>query len=441
MGGDGVPPAAARSGEPTLEMLGWLELALDDAPALVVTGFEDGRVPESIHGDAYLPNRLRRSLGIVDNQQRLARDLYASELLLQTRERVAFITGRRSAAGDPQVPSRIVFHCAESEVVPRVKRFLDGSKPGRVRVEISAGGGRALPRLDRDVEVESISVTAFRRYLASPYQFYLESIAKLKSLDDRACELDPMGFGGLAHDVLQRFGQDDGVRDERDAGKIGRLLTDALKTLGKERFGDRPLPAVQLQLEQLAYRLRIFAAAQAKRRDAGWQIRETEWSPSEGHCAFDVDGAPIRLTGRIDRIDYHPDTNQWAIWDYKTGEGVADPLTQHRRRDGTWIDLQLPLYYVLAIELIGDAVPAEIGYIALPRDAKKIEFNPIRRWSRRRDDPETFEEAVESALEAAREVVRRIRRGEFFTDEGFAPRDAIFAAIGGVGVIAEGQAE
>jgi hypothetical protein len=441
VGSDAVSPAAARSGEPTLEMLGWLELALDDAPALVVTGFEDGRVPESIHGDAYLPNRLRRSLGIVDNQQRLARDLYASELLLQSRERVAFITGRRSAAGDPQVPSRIVFHCAESEVVPRVKRFLDGSKQGRARVEVSAGAGHALPRLDRDVEFDSISVTAFRRYLASPYQFYLESIAKLETLDDRARELDPMGFGSLAHDVLQRFGRDDGVREECCAAKIGGFLLDTLKTLGSERFGGHPLPAVQLQLAQLAQRLRVFAAAQAKRREEGWQIRETEWSPSEGHVAFDVDGVPIRLTGRIDRIDYRPDTNEWAIWDYKTGENVRSPLSEHRRRDGTWIDLQLPLYCVLAAELLGDALPAEVGYIALPREEKKIEFDWVDRWSRGKEDSETFEEGTESALEAAREVVRRIRRAEFFSEEGFAPGDAIFAAIGGVGVIAGGEVE
>ena len=47
-----------------------------------------------------------RSGGVgVRDQKRLARDLYASELLLQSREREAFITGRRSAAGDPRVPS------------------------------------------------------------------------------------------------------------------------------------------------------------------------------------------------------------------------------------------------------------------------------------------------------------------------------------------------
>jgi len=441
VGGDAVPPAPAHPGEQTLEMLGWLELALDDAAALVVTGFEDGRVPESIHGHAYLPNRLRQSLGIVDNQKRLARDLYATELLLQSRERVTFITGRRSAAGDPQVPSRIVFHCADSEVVPRVKRFLEGSRRSRPRVRGSAGVGRELPRLAEDPEIDSISVTAFKTYLASPYLFYLEQVAKLESLDDRARELDPMGFGSLAHHVLNHFGQDQRMRDERDEAKLGKFLTDALRTLGNQRFGRHPLPAVQLQLEQLAQRLRGFAAAQAKRREQGWEIRETEWSPSPGHVAFDVDGTLIRLTGRIDRIDHHPETRRWAIWDYKTGESIDPPLNAHRKMNGEWKDLQLPLYCVLAVELLGDAVPAEVGYVALPRDEKEIGFKGLERWARHKDDPETFEEGMESALEAAREVVRKVRRGEFFTDPGFAPRNEIFAAIGGVGIITGSEDE
>ena len=322
-----------------------------------------------------------------------------------------------------------------------MKRFIEGSKQTRPRVQRSAGGGRAFPRLAEDPKVESIRVTAFRSYLESPYLFYLEHVAKLKSLDDRARELDPLDFGSLAHEVLQHFGQDDRMRDERDKKKLGQFLTDTLETLGSERYGRHPLPAVQLQLEQLAQRLRGFAVAQTKRREEGWEIRETEWSPSKGHVAFDVDGAPIRLTGHIDRIDHHPETQRWAIWDYKTGESVSKPLNAHRRQDGEWIDLQLPLYCNLAVELLGDAVPAEVGYIALPREETKIGFSGLDRWARGKDDPETFEEGMESALEAAREVVRRIRRGEFFTEQGFAPRDEIFAAIGGVGIITGSEDE
>ena len=38
-----------------LELQGWLELLYEDAPHLVVAGFNDGRVPEAVAGDAFLP--------------------------------------------------------------------------------------------------------------------------------------------------------------------------------------------------------------------------------------------------------------------------------------------------------------------------------------------------------------------------------------------------
>jgi hypothetical protein len=65
----------------------------------------------------------------------------------------------------------------------------------------------------------------------------------------------------------------------------------------------------------------------------------------------------------------------------------------------------------------------------------------LKRWARRTGDEETFEEGMESALEAARDVVRRIRRGEFFADEGFASRDEILSAIAGVGILTEDEDE
>ena len=51
-----VPPP---QDETAVEMLGWLELTLDDAPVLILTGMHDGIVPESVNGDAFLPNQSR----------------------------------------------------------------------------------------------------------------------------------------------------------------------------------------------------------------------------------------------------------------------------------------------------------------------------------------------------------------------------------------------
>ena len=49
---------SSGSKRPGVELLGWLELPLDDSPVLILTGFNEGKIPESINSDAFMPNSL-----------------------------------------------------------------------------------------------------------------------------------------------------------------------------------------------------------------------------------------------------------------------------------------------------------------------------------------------------------------------------------------------
>ncbi len=437
-----LPPAPADGDKPMIEMLGWLELPLDNAPALVVVGFEDGHVPESVRGDAYLPNQLRRSLGILDDEKRMARDLYASELLVHSREEVAFITGRRSVDGDPFLPSRIVFHCPQEEVVPRVRRFLQGTRSATESVS-SEATNFVLPGNADGFQLESISVTDFRTYLNSPYEYFLRRVVKVESLDDRGRELDARSFGNLAHEVLERFGRDKRVRDKVEAEPIAKFLRGALHDLSVELFGARPLPAIQLQVDQLERRLVAFAEKQAARRHSGWQIQEVEWAPEGGSIPFDVDGEPVKLRGRIDRIDYHGTTKEWAIWDYKTGNSVKNPGTAHLSRDGVWRDLQLPLYCWLVEELLDEKQPQQLGYVAICQEVQNVGFLSFAGAKGKVGKFDNLEDSLTSAHEVAKDVVRSIRKGDFFHRESFDPNEEepILRAIGGLGLVEEGEEE
>ena len=183
-----IPPAQANDGEPTVELLGWLELTLDDAEVLVVTGFSDGRVPETLDGDQFLPNGLRSELGLADAEARQARDVHELTLLCHSRNAV-FISGRRRANGDPLVPSRLAFHCESSETPERVRQFIEVGVEAAPQASISDVAIDSRFPLRTEIEpLESIRVTAFRDYLASPYQFYLRHVLKLETLDDDARE-------------------------------------------------------------------------------------------------------------------------------------------------------------------------------------------------------------------------------------------------------------
>src|SRR5690606_2158916 len=59
-----------------IELLGWLELAADDAPVTLLTGVNEGTLPQSRSAHPFLPDRLRARLGLLDNGGRYARDAF-----------------------------------------------------------------------------------------------------------------------------------------------------------------------------------------------------------------------------------------------------------------------------------------------------------------------------------------------------------------------------
>jgi ATP-dependent helicase/nuclease subunit B len=390
-----------------IELLGWLELPLDSAPALVVTSFNEGCVPTSVNSDLFLPNALRQQLELLDNRRRYARDAYALSVLLASRQELAWIAGRQTADGDPLIPSRLSFATDPETTARRAMEFFraEESAESHRRVVPTARAAdksgfvvRRPARLEQPIT--AINVTAFRSYLACPYRFYLRYVAGLVSIDDTAEELGPDTFGTLLHEVLKQFGKDS-IRSETDPDKIRRFLHHALNQYVTTHYGTEHLPAVAVQIVQARARLDAFAPWQANRTNEGWEIKYVETSGGEQPACLHLgDEVSVTLRGRIDRIDHRD--GQWAILDYKTGDTAKTPRETHFK-SREWVDLQLPLYVHLAqtLEIEG---PRQLGYIVLPKDVAKVGAL-MADW----DDA-----MLAAADEKAIEVARRIYDQEFW---------------------------
>ncbi len=474
---DFVPPEVVAD---AVELLGWLELALDDTPAAIVTSFNEGFVPTSLNSDLFLPNELRRRLGLNDNTRRFARDAYAVSLLQNARRDVVWLVGRRDADGNPMIPSRLLFAIEPERLPERVLRFLEPSaKDGTSENECASaneslslprrgGEGVALDRLtsgadspfgplsltlspdagergpdktkpdktrkpDRTIALNAaalfeiprpeqiaaklgmsellepaceltLNVTEFRSYLACPYRYFLRHVLKLQTLDDDAVELDALSFGNVLHEVLRRFGQSEEC-DSADADKLRRWLRRLLSEVAQEQFGSQRRAAVKVQLKQLEARLDTFSRWQAKWRREGWLIAHAEVSlrpnvTADQQPSFRVDGLPVWLHGRIDRIDRNEISGEWAIFDYKSSDRGDSPEATHRKKKIEWLDLQLPLYRHLARAF---ALPREprLGYINLPKDLAAIGTS-FAEWS-----AEELSDADDTAMQVARRIARR----------------------------------
>jgi hypothetical protein len=460
-----LPPPEDAS---AIEIVGWLELHLDDAPVVVLCGLNEGRLPSGVTSDPFLPDGLLGDLGLEDDTRRFARDAYRLTVLLSGDAELRLVAGRQTETGDPLRPSRLLFAEPPAVAARRILRFYGdeaeqvsrGSDPPAKdptrlgdaddaatedptyddQPRPSHAIGFVLPpqrvlRLPGDLT--RLRVTDFSRILADPYGFVLERILRLEPQDDDAWEIDPLRFGSLAHTVLERFGAGS-LTNSTDADEIFSTLETELERQVRDQLARHPRVSATVQVELLRARLRTFAQWQAKWRADGWTIVAVEAAPEREGAPLEVDGTSIGISARVDRIDYHPDLRAWAIFDYKTSEKAADPASVHGPdRDGRWKDLQLPLYRWLLPHLrrddgspIFDDRPHEavrVGYINLSGKLDAV-GEAFADWS-----PEQFADAVESA----RDVVRFLGGGEVTFDPNYRPKysDRRMDALLGRGIL------
>lgn len=409
-----IPPEAEAT---AVEMVGWLELQLDDAPVILLTGVSDPFLPEAVNADPFLPNALRSRLGLEDNRSRYARDAYRLTALLKSTAAHLIIAGHRTAAGDPLRPSRLLLTGTDEELAGRILKLTgvdsatDSKRSEPLPVHGIGGSSRfrlppephfPLPAIPRP-----LPVTAFRALLEDPYLWALQRLLGLEEPRYDLQELDPMSFGNLAHEVLEKFARSPEAGSS-DPEAIRSRLDKTLTNLAGRLFGPSPLPTVPLQIEQLRTRLRAFADWQAEWAAKGWEIFCAEARTPPGGVSFDVDGVPVFLSGRIDRIDRNPRTGAWTVLDYKTGDGGGDPSSA-RGRNGEWKDLQLPLYRHLLgglrtaedtpLEPPAPEVHVDLAYLPISKGTGRI-TPAIATWT---------PEDLDTAEEAARDVIRRLR--------------------------------
>ena len=404
--GDETIPAPAD--EDAVELMGWLELPLDDSPIVTVAGFNEGRIPQSASSDVFLPNTVRSQLGLTDNTRRYARDAWALESLLSNRQQLRMVAGQRDVQGDPLTPSRLWFAGDPAEIPQRVLWFYqENSAAESSTAEEPTDQGAQLPstasqQSDFIVSAPSvvpnipeyIPVTHFRDFIDCPYRYLLRRELRLSSIEDKPREMDGRLFGNLIHAVLNRFGESDLIHATGIA-PIEHSLIGFLHQEAKKQFGTKLSATVAVQLQMAEERLRAFAKWQARQTSDGWVIRYAEQQLECNFC--DSLGRPLRIRGRIDRIDHHQQSDEWRVLDYKTSEQASSPQQTHRKK-GDWVDLQLPLYRLLVHDLHLEGA-IQLGYINLPGDLKQVDHN-IADWTT--DD-------LASADEKARQLATDIR--------------------------------
>ena len=328
---------------------GWLELPYLDSGELVIAGFQEGAVPESIVGHPFVPDSLRAALGLPNNESRGRRDLRIFSAALACREKAAVGISFHAvdSAGDVKKPSRLLFETPDDrELVSRVREFY-GVRAGtreEPAADLPAVWKLHLPFPPEHKELVKTSPTRFDVYLRCPFTAYLreKSILGDKRLDDRAEELPSWEYGNIAHAALEAWGRAVLAGEftaNEDENRLAAFFDEQVDRWLVDRFGTSIPAIVAMQGESVKRRLRNFAAVQVAHYREGWRIRaaEEKLEVKIGHTLF---------SGKCDRIDFNELTGKWCVIDYKTWDSAEKAVPCEKARDGTtvWKSFQLPLY-------------------------------------------------------------------------------------------------
>jgi ATP-dependent helicase/nuclease subunit B len=408
-----------------LDLEGWLEIGWNPAPCLLLTGMNETFVPDTRFGDPFLPDSLRKRLGLRDDALRFARDAYWLTAMIESRRRggrVVLVCGKRSARGDPLKPSRLLFRCPDDRLAERAKRLF-APVLSETPVEPFTLSFRLDPSPPSDAPpaahhgVSRMSVTAFRDYLECPFTFYLRQVLRMEALDDLKVEPDEMDYGIVAHHAMRRLAEDPRLRASTDAAAVARFLAGQAEDWAVERYG-RPAPvSVRFLLDSMSRQLEVAARRQVELVQEGWETIAAEQR-------IEARIGPMTVVATLDRVDWHAERKAFRVIDYKTARQPSSPAEAHlvRRREVPeaeryratlvegveycWKDLQLPLYAQLWADRSPSAgAPVMPCYFLLPGAPQET---GLAEW-------EGFNaELLESAMACARAVMDRVAERRFW---------------------------
>ncbi len=379
------------------DLCGFLELPWRTDVPLLIAGCNEEMFENGAQDDAFLPDKVRSLLGFRDRDFHFAVDVFQMDLLLRSRppDGVVVLFGSVSSGGDPLKPARVLFQTKDEDLPTRAELLFGNARFEEMPPSVKSDSSpecyvvrKAAPRKEA-----IMSITGFKAFLNNPFRYYFERILGAKILEDRNAELDDADYGTLVHDALKILcGKNAPPKLDSDA--VDRAVERIFQRI--EKIGNSGIPRIQKEL--IRGSLRSFARIQTEECAHGWSVKTVEtpfdfpWSvlfskyfPAEGREKW---RDAVRIRGRIDRIDRHPELG-WRILDYKTSKNAIEPVKAHwaRRRklnpqdewktagEGSstvWTDLQLPLY-LAAFEagLVQDAKPSpgertQAGYFNLP---------------------------------------------------------------------------
>jgi len=352
---------------------------------VVIVGCDDAQLPSSAAELMFFSNQMRRELDLEDREARFAQQARDLAEVLLNNDDVVLTWQRYGSRGEPHHVSgwieRLAACCARAGV------SIEAVAAPQAHETFADPQGMPAPAAEPALVPVRWSAQAYNMLRRCPYQFFAGRMLGLAGLETVSDELEKREIGEHLHHVLLRYHKDLQARRER-----GETLAEDQRLARLAEISDDVFGALMAEDgNAIAYYRRwrevmpSYVAWQSAREAEGWF-----WRGGELDAGIDLpmpDGQPLRLTGRIDRLDQGPG-GAHAVLDYKTQSATR----LKRKLAEVEEDCQLPFYGLLRADAAAGSwvslEGAREGAPAAQREVGLPDFEAAVIWLERqmRDD-------------------------------------------------------
>ncbi|WP_316150373.1 PD-(D/E)XK nuclease family protein [Cupriavidus sp. BIC8F] len=352
---------------------------------VVIVGCDDAQLPSSAAELMFFSNQMRRELDLEDREARFAQQARDLAEVLLNNDDVVLTWQRYGSRGEPHHVSgwieRLAACCARAGVT------IEAAAAPQAHETFANPQGMPAPAAEPALVPVRWSAQAYNMLRRCPYQFFAGRMLGLAGLETVSDELEKREIGEHLHQVLLRYHKDLQARRERgetlaEDQRLARLAEISEDVFGALMAEDGNAIAYYRRWREV---MPSYVAWQSAREAEGWF-----WRGGELDAGIDLpmpDGQPLRLTGRIDRLDQGPG-GAHAVLDYKTQSATR----LKRKLAEVEEDCQLPFYGLLRADAAAGSwvslEGAREGAPAAQREVGLPDFEAAVIWLERqmRDD-------------------------------------------------------
>lgn len=321
-----------HSGQAQVVVLPLAQLLGRSFAALVLPGADEQHLPAAPEPAGVWTAAQRRALGLPTREALQQAQAAAWALAIAVPE-VDVLWRQADDSGEPVLASPLV-----GALRLAVPAALHAGQDARVPQTVAAAPTpRPLP-VGAQLPAQPLSASSYAQLRDCPYRFYALRQLGLQDEGELDVDLDKSDWGTWLHATLRAFHE--ALQQRPDADRhalIEQAATEVTQSLGLVQDDGEFLP---------------FEAAWPELRDRylRWLDAHEQqgYTFDRGEVDFNEQRGPVRLRGRIDRID-HAGAGTTLLIDYKT---ESQDKTKARTKPGSE-DVQLPFYALLS----GDEAP------------------------------------------------------------------------------------